>query len=92
MALDATLILGRQGENEAGQIRIDLGHLGADSGISRTHALLRWVTGTLLIKDCNSLNGTFLNNSQLYPLRDYSVNDGDRLRLGNVTLQVKFIE
>lgn len=47
--------------------------------------------GILHIKDYKSTNGTFLNKTELYPMRNYVVQDGDILMLGKVKIRVKFM-
>lgn len=90
--LDHPLVLGRQPHCTENQIPIDLSFINvAQTGISRTHATLEQVNGQIHIKDHNSLNGTYLNKTELYPMRDYVVQDGDVLMLGDIEIQIRFV-
>lgn len=88
------LILGR-GDNTNSTDQpdmIDLTPYGAQSlGVSRQHTLIMIQSGRVMIKDNNSMNGTFLNNYALEPYHAYRLRHGDELRLGRLTLQVLFI-
>ena len=85
------IVLGRQQGNDR-HVDFDLSVLyGPESGISRTHAIMQITTTSVFIRDFDSTNGTFLNGSELYAMRDYPVNDGDELKVGNVTMRVLFI-
>jgi len=86
------LILGRGTTSPNGEHKIDLDSIrGVAEGISRNHALVTFTDGTLQIKDFNSTNGTYLNKTELYPMRNYTVRDGDTLILGKVKIGVKFV-
>lgn len=41
--------------------------------MSRRHALMQYINGTLFIRDLQSANGTFINNRRLNPNKDYIV-------------------
>lgn len=88
----SVIILGRQEGNDR-KVDFDLSELyGPDSGISRTHAILQIANNSVYIRDFDSTNGTFLNGSELYAMRDYPLNDGDELKLGRVKMRVIFIQ
>ena len=90
--LDNTIVLGRHAQTTNGQTWVDLSGNGKqDNGVSRTHASLEVIDGNVFVKDTHSLNGTFLNDAELYPLRNYVIQDGDTLTLGKVKLQVKLV-
>jgi len=87
---DTPVILGRGTTAPNNEYKIDLdGFPGAAEGISRNHALLLLTDGVLRIKDYNSTNGTFVDKTELYPMRSYTVQDGNILMLGKVKIKVK---
>jgi pSer/pThr/pTyr-binding forkhead associated (FHA) protein len=60
--------------------------LADDLKVSRHHATIKRETGTFIIQDVGSANGTFLNDERMggpQPL-----NDGDVIRVGSTTLSV----
>ena len=65
---------------------------GLNNGISRNHTLLRMVDDTVAVMDYQSLNGTYLNDAELYPMRSYVLQDGDTLTLGKVKILIKFVK
>ncbi len=57
-----------------------------DSAVSHRHALLmRTADATLLLRDVGSSNGTRVNGSNIPPLVDVPVREGDRITLGHWT-------
>lgn len=89
---DVPIMLGRGTTSANGGRKIDLESVpGAAEGISRDHALLTLTDGILYVKDFNSTNGTFLNKMELYPMRNYIVQDDNILSLGKVKIKVKFV-
>lgn len=89
---DKPVMLGRGNTAPNGERKIDLDHIrGATEGISRNHALLVLTDGTLFIKDYHSTNGTYVDKTELYPMRNYIVEDGNVLMLGKVKIKVKFV-
>ncbi len=90
--LDHPIILGRHIEDAGASTKVDLSQTGdLDNGVSRSHAIVQMIDDTIYITDNKSLNGTYLNKAELYPMRNYMLNDGDTLKLGNVELRIKFI-
>lgn len=86
------IVMGRQKGNDR-HIDFDLSVIyGPESGVSRTHAVMQITTTSVFIRDFESTNGTYLNGSELLPMRDYPLNDGDELKLGSVVMRVIFIE
>ncbi|GCE26526.1 hypothetical protein KDA_20100 [Dictyobacter alpinus] len=55
-----------------------------EGSISRQHALLTYRDGQYVIRDLESLNGTFLNERRLEAGREYPLAINDTLRFGNV--------
>lgn len=90
--LNQPAILGRHMDDASGATKIDLSQTGdLDNGVSRSHAILHMIDGVIYVTDDNSLNGTYLNGAELYPMRNYVLSDGDTLRLGKVEVRVMFI-
>ncbi|MBN2469472.1 MAG: FHA domain-containing protein [Anaerolineae bacterium] len=72
---------------------IDLtGYNAEKSGVSRRHARLNIHDGSLYIVDLNAPNATYLNGLRLAPHQARILRDGDEIRLGNLRLQVTFID
>ena len=57
--------------------------LSCDSEVSRCHAEVRREGTALVLYDCNSRNGTFVNNAQV---THHTLNEGDQVRMGNTVL------
>jgi hypothetical protein len=55
-----------------------------DSVVSRRHARLRCVDGRWLVRDCESMNGTYLNRSRISS--EVEARPGDELTLGDVRM------
>jgi pSer/pThr/pTyr-binding forkhead associated (FHA) protein len=58
-----------------------------DDYVSGKHAYLRYEKGSLWLTDQHSRNGTFLNDNQVTD-RALTLKPGDRIRVGNSTLEV----
>ncbi len=59
-------------------------------GVSRQHCLIEHSGSQLWVTDLGSTNGTYLNDQQLEPYRQYMLANGDRLILGTLHLAVCF--
>lgn len=82
-------ILGRSDTNNTYLPDIDLAHYKAHlKGVSRRHAALVRYQEYICVLDLSSVNGTFINNERLAADVPYPINDGDKLRLGNLTIQI----
>lgn len=57
-------------------------------GISKKHAVLIEQDGAILLKDCDSLNGTFLNGKRLASQEILQLSGGDVIRIGLFQFQV----
>lgn len=69
---------------------MDLTAFGGEiGGISRQHARLLRIGDHLLLEDLRSTNLTFLNTLRLNPGEQHLITDGDKIRLGGVTLLYK---
>ena len=63
---------------------------GFERGVSRCHALLQSSAQGIELIDCGSTNGTQLNNQHLNPKQPHPLNNGDRIKLGGLLIQVFF--
>jgi hypothetical protein len=91
IALIRPIRLGRMDPQEGVYPEIDLTDDSAKPcGVSREHACIFRRGDTLEVEDLGSTNGTLLNGSRLMPYRPMSLNDGDRLQLGNLLIEVNF--
>lgn len=91
VAAQPAIVLGRQADNQY-EVAVDFDAIGgADSGVSRTHAVIQVTAYSVFIRDYDSCNGTFLNDNELLPMRDYGLEDNDELTLGSIKMRVKFI-
>ena len=61
--------------------------LGNDLKASRHHATIRWETGTYIIQDVGSSNGTYLNERRLKAAQPLS--NGDVIRVGDTKFKVR---
>lgn len=76
-------LIGRRSEKRAiiPEVSLDL-----DDAVSHRHALLtRCDDGSLTLRDIGSANGTRLNGTDVKPLSDVAVHDGDQVTLGRWT-------
>jgi pSer/pThr/pTyr-binding forkhead associated (FHA) protein len=83
---------GRAGERFPVVDELSLGRENADvvfddTEVSRRHAVVRVVDGTLEISDAGSANGTFVNGSRIDG--DRRLRDGDVIRVGQTTLKIE---
>jgi hypothetical protein len=66
---------------------INLEPFGAEAcGVSRRHARLKLHGVEWQIEDLNSTNRSYVNKEQLLPGQPHPLHDGDRVRLGGLTL------
>lgn len=67
-------------------VDIDLSdyEIGKPPMISRQHALLEWINGTLQICDLNSRNGSWVNGQKLIPRQPDKISPFITLSLGNL--------
>lgn len=56
-------------------------------GVSKRHAIIEEKENTYQIMDLNSTNGTFLNGELLNPMEPYTLTQGDKITLANITYQ-----
>ena len=73
------------------QLAIDLSHVGAlEKGVSRRHLALDASVHPPLVTDLDSCNHSYINGEQLQPQRAYTLESGDELRLGYLTMRVYY--
>ena len=60
-----------------------------DTQVSRRHASFQIINGSLTVTDLGSANGTTLNGQPLAANQPVLFSPGDRLQLGNTTLEVR---
>lgn len=70
---------------------IDMSEHGAYRlGLSRRHAIIQRDEDSLIVKDLNSRNGTFVNGAIVPSGATHPIKDGDELRFGNLVTRVIF--
>ena len=85
------MVIGRSDGSDDFDDGVDMSPFGAYRlGLSRRHALLRRNGTTLEILDYGSRNGTSVNGIKLEPETAQILKNGDEVRLGNLSLQIKF--
>lgn len=83
MRLDPTTSSFVFGRDEACSVRI------ASPKVSRRHAELRWRGTSLVLRDLNSQNGTYVNDRKL--TEETPLADNDTLRMGDYIATYKFV-
>ncbi|PJF40743.1 MAG: FHA domain-containing protein [Chloroflexi bacterium] len=87
------IILGRPDPNTGTKPDIDLTpHAGYRMGVSRRHAAIRLQDKQLNIADLGSSNGTYVNGVRLSAHWPSQINDGDEIRLGQMTFKLQFVK
>ena len=92
MILRYVLPDGEQKEFELGKKSITIGRgaetdvLIADKLASRVHCVISYKDGNYCIRDCDSRNGTFVNDRSMEVGR---INPGDRIRVGDMVIAVE---
>lgn len=86
------LVLGRKDPDAQEAPPIDLSEVGGrEKGVSRRHAIIFQEDGALHIMDNKSVNGTFLNGRKLAPEQAHILRNGDKIRLGHLSVMVEFL-
>lgn len=91
--VDATkdVVIGRQPREDDPPVTVDLECFdGHDLGVSRHHAMIKYIKDNLVLVDLDSINGTFVNGHRALPLKRYNVMDGDTITIGRLTLEVRY--
>ena len=92
MILRYVLPDGEQKEFELGRKSITIGRgaetdvLIADKRASRIHCEISYKDGDYFLRDCNSRNGTLVNDRLIEVCR---INPGDRIRVGDMVIAVE---
>ncbi|MEN9938311.1 MAG: hypothetical protein RLZZ387_4890 [Chloroflexota bacterium] len=69
---------------------VDLAAVGGRQiGVSRRHAMLRWMGGHWTLTDLGSANGTFVNEVALVPNVPTVVQEGSRVRFGGLAVALR---
>lgn len=90
-AVESELIVGRADNVTDYLPDIDLTPHGAYRlGLSRRHAIILRENNTILVKDLNSRNGTFVNGVIVAAGGTQVIQDGDEIRFGNLVMQATF--
>lgn len=63
---------------------------GGMMGVSRLHAAIMKIPQGYALKDLSSTNGTWVNETRLMPETPHLIYNGDKIRLGQITLYVYF--
>lgn len=85
------LIIGRVSPMNPKPVNIDLTNFdGENLGVSRNHAQLKCQDNLLLLSDLRSGNGTFVNETRLYPSEARVLRTGDEIRLGKMVIKIHF--
>lgn len=89
--LSHDVVIGRQPREDDPPVTVDLESFdGHDLGVSRHHAMIKYIKSNLVLVDLDSINGTFVNGHRALPLKRYNVMDGDTITIGRLTLEVRF--
>lgn len=84
-------ILGRHVDKDNLEVDIDLSYVGAlEKGVSRRHLALDASVHPPQVTDLDSYNHSYINGEQLHPQRAYTLDSGDELRLGYLTMRVYY--
>jgi pSer/pThr/pTyr-binding forkhead associated (FHA) protein len=59
--------------------------------VSRRHARILKQSGSVVIEDLASVNGTFVNGKRLDPYLPEPIRDGDAIYLGKVLIEIKLL-
>lgn len=85
-------LIGRLAPNTILVPHVDLEPYGGlAAGVSRVHASLKHQANALLVADMGSRNGTYINGHRLHEKELRLLQDGDELRVGQLTLIVRFM-
>lgn len=66
-----------------GRLAGHVDHVINNNAVGKLHAQFICKNGACFVKDLNSMNGTFINNTRIESNKEYELRDNDRLRLAN---------
>lgn len=66
-----------------GRLAGHVDHVINNNAVGKLHAQFICKNGVCLVKDLNSMNGTFINNTRIESNKEFELGDNDRLRLAN---------
>jgi hypothetical protein len=85
-----TTLLGRVASSQKGAA-VDLSKYYARVlGVSREHAAIHYTENGWMVEDLGSTNGTYVNDGRLAAHQPHPLQNGDTVRLGQLTLFVYF--
>ena len=89
-SLDKAVYLGRIDPVLDNFPEVDLTEVGGlEKGVSRRHAKITRQQASLIVEDLGSINGTYINGQKLAPYSAEVIHDGDQLRLGRLTIELR---
>lgn len=92
VALNHEIILGRRARKSDPQVTVDVENFGGhEQGVSRVHAMIGVLRDTIIVQDLQSINGTYIQEQRLLPLKKYPLRDGAALSLSNLHLIVTYL-
>jgi hypothetical protein len=84
------ILMGRYSDDETESLFDVTPYRGDLFGVSRRHAVIRKSTKNYTIEDLGSTNGTWINESKIAPFIPYDLQNGDYVRLGQMTIRIYF--
>lgn len=82
--------IGRRDVKRGVLVDIDLTPLDSGKIISRRHATIEQQGGKFILKDLDSINGTWVNNERIDPHQPHTLQNGDLITFGKNGVQVRF--
>lgn len=64
---------------------------GSTNGVSRRHAILRYIDRQWMLMDLGSTNGTYVNDARVAPNTPMILHDRSRIRFGNIQVFFRYI-
>lgn len=93
LPLSEVWVLGRATANLPQDTRAEArSPLAKNKTVSREHCLVRRRDDHVIVIDLNSTNGTYLNSQRLEPFREYTLAEGDELRLATLRISIRFVD
>jgi CheY-like chemotaxis protein len=87
LTVQQPITFGRQISTHNLRTHVDLTRYdAANRGVSRVHMMLHYRDGSFIIEDQDSVNGTFINGTQIKPRTPMTINNADEIRLGQLRM------